>query len=458
MTNSIGKGMRVPPQNLESEMALLGSIMLRPEVLFDIMDIIKADSFYSEKHRIIFDTMMELFVKKSPIDLLSVSSKLKEKGWLDQVGGNTYLTEIVNIVPSSSNASYYAEIVQKKYMMRRLIEASDHISQIGYDENKELEDMLDNAEKKLFEVTNFNTSHKFTHIKEELEEAWERLDRLHSGEHSMRGIPTGFTDIDNKLAGFQKSDLIILAARPSMGKTSLALDIARQAAVNHGISVGIFSLEMSSQQLVDRMLAAQANVDAWKLRTGKLSRQNDFEAIRESLDKLNKAPIHIDDQPGNNMLKMRSMARRLKNEHKLGLIVVDYLQLIVPTQTKNDNVVQQVTEISRGLKNLARELDVPVLALSQLSRAVESRGGRPRLSDLRDSGSIEQDADVVMFIHREDKYKDESEKTNIAEILIEKHRNGETGKVDLFFNEKKATFQSMDKSQYGGAEKEFSEF
>lgn len=458
MTNQTTKGMRVPPQNLDSEMALLGSIMLRPDVLFDIMDTIKADCFYSEKHRVIFETMMELFQRKSPIDLLSVSSKLKEKGWLDQIGGNTYLTEIVNIVPSSSNAVYYAEIVQKKYMMRRLIEASDHISQIGYDETKELEEMLDSAEKKLFEVTNFNTAHKFVHIKDELEEAWERLDRLHSGEHAMRGISTGFVDIDNKLAGLQKSDLIILAARPSMGKTSLALDIARQAAVNNNITVGIFSLEMSSQQLVDRMLAAQANVDAWKLRTGKLSRQNDFEAIRESLDKLNKAPIHIDDQPGNNLLKMRSMARRLKNEHNLGLIVVDYLQLIVPTTTKGDNVVQQITEISRGLKNLAREMDVPVLALSQLSRAVEQRGGRPRLSDLRDSGSIEQDADVVMFIHREDKYKDESEKTNIAEILIEKHRNGEVGKVDLFFNEKKATFQSMDKSQYGGAEKEFSEF
>jgi replicative DNA helicase len=402
--------------------------------------------------------MMELFQKRSPIDLLSVSSKLKEKGWLEQIGGNTYLTEIVNIVPSSANIAYYAEIVQKKYMMRRLIEASDHISQVGYDENKELEEILESAEKKLFEVTNYNTAHKFVHIKDELEEAWDRLDKLHSGENEMRGIPTGFSDIDHKLAGFQKSDLIILAARPSMGKTSLALDIARQAAVNHGITVGIFSLEMSSQQLVDRMLAAQANVDAWKLRTGKLSRQNDFEAIRESLDKLNKAPIHIDDQPGNNLLKMRSMARRLKNEHNLGLIVVDYLQLIVPTQTKNDNVVQQITEISRGLKNLARELNVPVLALSQLSRAVEQRGGKPRLSDLRDSGSIEQDADVVMFIHREDKYKDESEKTNIAEILIEKHRNGEVGKVELFFNEKKATFQSMDKSQYGGAEKEFSEF
>jgi replicative DNA helicase len=443
---------------LEAEMALLGSIMLRPEVLHDVADVVNLDSFYSDKHRIIFGAMTELFSKRSPIDLLSVSARLTEKGWLDQIGGNTYLTELVNVVPSSANALYYGQIVQKKYMMRRLIEAADHVSSIGYDENSELEEMLDQAEKKMFEVTNFNTSRKFVPLKDELTEAWERLDRLHTEGQGMRGVSTGFTDIDQKLAGFQKSDLIILAARPSMGKTSLALDIARQAAVNHDTPVGIFSLEMSSQQLVDRMLAAQANVDAWKLRTGKLSRQDDFEAIRESLDKLSRAPIFIDDQPGNNILKMRSIARRLKAEHGLGLIVVDYLQLMVPTNTKTDNVVQQVTEISRSLKNLARELDVPVLALSQLSREVEKRGGRPRLSDLRDSGSIEQDADVVMFIHREDKYKDEAERTNIAEILIEKHRNGETGKVNLFFNDKKATFQSMDKSQYGGAEKEFSDF
>lgn len=452
------RNLRMPPQNLEAEMALLGSIMLRPEALHDISDIISKDSFYSDKHCIIFDTMMELFSKHQPIDLLSVSSKLSEKGWLDQIGGNTYLAELVNLVPSSSNIVYYAQIVQRKHTMRKLIEASDHIGQIGYDENQEMEEALDQAEKKLYEVTNVNSSHKFVPLKDELTEAWERLDRLHSSDHSMRGIQTGFTEIDNKLAGFQKSDLIILAARPSMGKTSLALDIARQTAVNHGNAVGIFSLEMSSQQLVDRMLAAQANVDAWKLRTGKLSRQDDFEAIRESLDKLATAPIFIDDQPGNSILKMRSIARRMKSEHGLGLIVVDYLQLIIPTQNKNDNVVQQITEISRSLKNLARELDVPVLALSQLSRAVEQRGGRPRLSDLRDSGSIEQDADVVMFIHREDKYKEEAEKTDIADIMIEKHRNGETGVVQLYFNKKKATFQSMDKAQYGGAEKEFSDF
>jgi len=458
ITQTVPNRLRIPPQNLEAEMALLGSIMLRPEALFDIMEIVTPDSFYSEKHRIIFETMMELFTKRSPIDLLSISARLKEKGWIDQIGGNTYLTELVNVVPSSSNAEYYAQIVQKKHMMRRLIEVSDHIAQIGYDENKDLEEMLDTAEKKLFDVTQSHTTHKFIPLKDELNEAWERLDKLHSEGQGMRGIPTGFSDLDFKLAGFQRSDLIILAARPSIGKTALALDIARQTAVNHGTSVGIFSLEMSSQQLVDRMLAAQSNVDAWKMRTGKLSRQDDFESIRNGLEKLSKAPIYIDDQPGNTILKMRAVARRLKSEKDLGLIIVDYLQLMVPANSKNDNLVQQTTEISRSLKNLARELNVPVLALSQLSRAIESRGGRPRLSDLRDSGSIEQDADVVMFIHREDKYKEADEKTNIAEILIEKHRNGETGKVDLYFNEKKATFENMDKSQYNGAEKQFSEF
>jgi replicative DNA helicase len=362
-------------------------------------------------------------------------------------------------VPSAANATYYAQIIQKKHIARNLIAASDYISSLGYDEAEEVENLLDQAQKRIYEVTNISSIHKFVELKQELDEAWERLDRLHNSSDGLRGVPTGFKEIDNMLSGLQKSDLIILAARPSVGKTSLALDIARQTAVQHNTPVGIFSLEMSSQQLVDKMLAAQANVDAWKLRTGKLMREDDFEAIRHSLDSLSKAPIYIDDQPGNNILKMRSVARRLKNEKGLGLIMVDYLQLMVPTQTRNvDSMVQQVTEISRSLKNLARELDVPVLALSQLSRAIEQRGGKPKLSDLRDSGSIEQDADVVMFIHREDKYKEEAEKTNIAEILVEKHRNGATGKIELFFNEKKATFQSLEKAEFGGAEKDFREF
>jgi len=291
-------------------------------------------------------------------------------------------------------------------------------------------------------------SRSFIKIKDALGEAWERLDRLHKSDGKLRGVPTGFKELDAKLSGFQNSDLIIIAARPSMGKTSLALDIARKIAVSDNYPVAIFSLEMSSQQLVDRMLAADSNVDAWKLRTGKLTKDKEFDLIRESLDHLAKAPIFIDDQASNNILGMRSVARKLKRQHGLSLIIVDYLQLMAPTQSRgSDSMVQQVTEISRSLKHLARELDIPVIALSQLSRAVESRGGRPRLSDLRDSGSIEQDADVVMFIHREN-LEDGSGKSNLAEILIEKHRNGPTGKVELNFNDKKATFQSVEKNDF----------
>lgn len=451
--------LRIPPHNLEAERALLGSVMLRPEVMFEVTDLAHPASFYSEKHRLVFETMLELFSKRNPTDLLTVSARLKEKNLLEEVGGNTYLGNIINSVPSAANATYYAQIIQKKHIARNLIGAADFISALGYDEAEELEELLDQAQKRIYDVTNIASIHKFVEMKDELAEAWERLDKMHNSGDGLRGVPTGFKDLDDRLSGFQKSDLIILAARPSVGKTALALDIARQAAVNHNIPVGIFSLEMSSQQLVDRMLASQSNVDAWKLRTGKLSREDDFAAIRQSLDVLSKAPIFIDDQPGNNILKMRSVARRLKNEKGLGLIVVDYLQLMVTTKNY-DSMVNQVTEISRSLKNLARELDVPVLALSQLSRAVEQRGGKPKLSDLRDSGSIEQDADVVMFIHRDDKSKgvSETEKTNIAEILIEKHRNGATGKVELFFDEKKATFLPLEKAQFGGAEGEFRGF
>ena len=331
--------------------------------------------------------------------------------------------------------------------MRKLIDASHFIASLGYAEEQEIEELLDQAEKHIFSVTNISTTNSFVAIKEGLPEAYERLDRLHKSDGALRGVPTGFKSLDEKLSGFQNSDLIILAARPSMGKTSLALDIARKAAVEKGISVGIFSLEMSSQQLIDRMLSAEAQVDGWKLRTGNLSGEEDFNRIRDSLDSLSKAPIYIDDQAGNNILKMRSVARRLKSDKGLGMIIVDYLQLMTPTTNKNsDNMVNQVTEISRSLKALARELDVPVIALSQLSRAVESRGGRPRLSDLRDSGSIEQDADVVMFIHREDKYDKDSDRPNMAEIMIEKHRNGPTGSVQLYFDDKKASFRDVDTS------------
>ena len=438
---------RIPPQNIESEKALLGSIMIKPEAIYDVMDIVSEQSFYAEKHRIIFAAIMDLFSKKEPVDMLSLSSRLKEKKQLEQIGGNVYLTELANSVPSASNAEHYAKIVQKKYILRNLITAADHISELGYNEESEVEELLDKAEKEIFTVTNTGVSHKFLQLKESLAEAWERLDKLHNSGDELRGVPTGFKDLDAKLSGLQKSDLIILAARPSMGKTSLALDIARQAAVHYNIPVGIFSLEMGAQQLVDRMLSAEARVDSWKLRTGKLSTDEEFQRIRDSLDKLSKAPIFIDDQPGNNIVNMRSAARRLKSEHGLGLVIVDYLQLMTTSRTY-DSMVNQVTEISRSLKGLARELDVPVIALSQLSRAVEQRRDRPRLSDLRDSGSIEQDADVVMFIHREDKFNENSDRPNVAEILIEKHRNGPTGKVELYFDEQKTSFLSIEKNEY----------
>ena len=439
--------LRIPPQDLDSEKALLGSVMLKSNSLFEIMDFINTDCFYSEKHRLVFKAMMDLFSKKDPIDLLTLSTKLKDQKVLEQIGGNTYLTELVNAVPTSANIEYYARIVHKKYMMRRLIEASEEIANLGYDENHNLEESLDKAEKSVFNIATSIVANKFTELKDALGEAFERLNRLQESKDELRGVPTGFDSLDKKLSGFQKSDLIIIAARPSMGKTSLALDIARKVAVKNQLPVAIFSLEMSSQQLVDRMLAADSKVDAWKLRTGNLNREEEFNLIRESLDTLSKAPIFIDDQPANNILKMRSIARKLKRQHDLKLIIVDYLQLMAPTQTRaSDNMVQQVTEISRSLKHLARELDIPVIALSQLSRAVESRGGRPKLSDLRDSGSIEQDADVVMFIHREK--EEDGQKSNMAEILIEKHRNGPTGKVSLNFDDKKATFQDVDSNSF----------
>lgn len=447
------KSLRVPPQNIDAERALLGAVMLRPEVMHDVTDLVSESCFYIEKHRLLFGAMLKLHAKSDAIDLLTVTSQLKSAHELDRAGGTSYLSELVNAVPAASNVMHYAELVHKTHMLRRLIEAAAHINELGYAESHELDELLDNAEKKIYEVTESPSLHKFVGVRETLSDVWERIDQLNKNDGELRGVPTGFRDLDTMLAGLQKSDLIILAARPSMGKTSLALDIARQSAVLHKTPVGIFSLEMSAQQLVDRMLASEARIDAWKLRTGKGIGDDDFERLQEALGRLSEAPIYIDDQPANTILGMRSVARRLKREHGLGLLIVDYLQLMTPTQSRaSDSMVQQVTEISRSLKTLARELNVPVLALSQLSRAVEQRRGKPRLSDLRDSGSIEQDADVVMFIHRDDKMNEMSDKPNIAEIMVEKHRNGPIGKIDLFFDEKKTTFLTLEKSDFSAFE------
>lgn len=429
--------LRIPPQNLEAEKAVLGSIMLRPGSLFEITDALSAESFYAEKHRIIYNAMVELSLKNEPIDFLSLSTRLKEKKLLDSVGGSSYLTELANLVPSSANIKHYAQSVQKKYILRSLIEAADHISELGMrDGEDDIEEVLNEAEKRIMGVSSPKTQN-FVAIKDVLPEIFEQINNLHESKDNLRGVPTGFPALDQKLSGFQKSDLIILAARPSVGKTTLALDIARLAATKHNIPVGIFSLEMSTNQLINRMFSAESRVDAWKLRTGKNLVDNDFSLLSGALDRLSKAPIFINDQPENSIVKIRSAARRMKSEHRVELIIIDYLQLMATTRNY-ESTVREVTEISRSLKGLARELNVPVIALSQLSRAVESRGGRPRLSDLRDSGSIEQDADVVMFIHREDK------ENSMAEILIEKHRNGPTGVVELAFDKEKTTFLPMD--------------
>ncbi len=440
---------RTPPQALDAEMALLGALMMNKNAIYDVIDILNPDAFYARKHGDIYDAMLTLFNKGEPIDIVTVSAKLKDMQKLDAVGGRSYLTELLNSAPSASNAAHYAQTVSTKHILRSLIEASAHINELAFQESDDVEQVLDVAQSKIYEIASTGTLQKFSSISDELKEAWERLEKLQENKDAMRGVPTGFKALDDLLSGLQKSDLIILAARPSMGKTALALDIARQTAVKHRVPVGIFSLEMSSQQLTDRMLAAEARVSSWKLRTGRLSTDEEYDSLRNAMDRLAEAPIYIDDKAERTVLQMRSIARRLKAENGLELVIVDYLQLITPSATRSsDSMVQQVTEISRSLKAMARELDVPVIALSQLSRAVEQRRGQPRLSDLRDSGSIEQDADVVMFIHREDKMQDDAEKTNMAEILVEKHRNGPVGKVDLYFDEDKTSFLPVEKSEF----------
>lgn len=440
---------RLPPQNIEAEQAVLGSLLLDKNAIVKIADILYPGDFYRNSHNAIYDQILFLYQKGEPIDILNLTNRLEEIKKIKEVGGSTYLTQLVNIVPTASNVLYYAKIVHKKKILRELIEISEGIGQLAYQETEEADALLDLAEQKILGISQKSLSQQFLPIKSSLEEAFERLDKLHKGDGAIRGVPTSFTELDNYLSGFQKSDLILLAARPSLGKTSLALDIARQVATRHKIPVGIFSIEMSKNDLVDRFLAAEAGIDLWRLRTGKLSsdgHNNDFEKIQGAIHNLSEAPIFIDDASSPTIMQIRTMARRLQVEHGLGLIVLDYLQLIQPRSSR-EPIVQQITEISRSLKAIARELEVPVLAISQLSRATESRPDNiPRLSDLRESGSLEQDADVVLFIYREDKVKKESsDRPNIADIFIAKHRNGPLGKVELFFNESQASFKNLEK-------------
>lgn len=444
--NSSASAQKLPPQNIQAEDSLIGSLLLDREAIIKVADIVAGDDFYVDKNRLIFEAILALYEKREPIDVVTLSNKLESMGELDNIGGAAYLTELVNGVPSAAHVAHYAQIVAQKATLRRLIEASAKINGLAYDEDAPLDGLLDSAEQTLFEVSQKHLKQNFSPIREVLAESFDRLDALHKDKKQLRGLPTGFRVLDNLLAGLQKSDLIILAARPSMGKTSLAMNIAQNVAVKSGVPVGIFSLEMSKEQLIDRMLSGEAKIDSWKLRTGNLE-DRDFEKINKAMGILAEAPIYIDDSAMANVMEMRTKARRLQSEHDLGLIVIDYLQLMSGRNNSSDNRVQEISEISRGLKGLARELNVPVIALSQLSRSVEARHPQiPQLSDLRESGSIEQDADVVMFIYREDYYNKESERENIADIFIKKHRNGPTGDVELYFEADKMLFKNIERS------------
>lgn len=434
------------PQNSEAEASLLGALLIDSDAIVKIADHIKADDFYDPKHRYIYEAIRQLYEQHKAIDVLTLSDKLRSNGHLESVGGAAYLTELTNFVPTATHVEQYADIVAQKSLRRRLISASKDIMTLGKDESKQLRELIEEAETRLFEVSQTHVQQSVISLEAILAESFDRLDDLHKDKSKIRGIPTGFKDIDDKLAGFQRSDLIILAARPSMGKTALSLNFAHNVAVKAGQPVLIFSLEMSKEQLVDRMLSMESGVDAWALRTGNLT-DADFEKIGRAMGTLGEAQIFIDDTPGITVSDMRTKARREAHQRELGLIIVDYLQLMSGGSKYggDSNRVQEISEISRGLKGIARELNVPVLALSQLSRSVESRSPQiPQLADLRESGSIEQDADVVAFIYREEYYNPETDRKKIADIQIKKHRNGPVGNVELYFENEKQLFRSVD--------------
>lgn len=437
---------KIPPQNIEAEQSVLGALLLDKDAIIKVADILKLDDFYREDHKVIFEAILELFEKRNPIDLVTLTDQLEKKKKLKDVGGASYLTTLVNSVPSAAHVTTYANIVHNKATLRRLISAADSINYLGYSEEEDIDSILDKAESELFSVSQNFTKQYFIPVKSVLTDTFDRIDELHKHKGQLRGVPTGFHDLDNLLAGLQPSDLIILAARPSIGKTAFALNIAEHASIKGKVAVGIFSLEQSKEQLVDRMLCSEAGVDSWKLRTGNLN-EEDFPKIGYAMSMLSEAPIYIDDAPMLNIMEIRTKARRLQSEQKLGLIIVDYLQLMQGRQNSRDaNRVQEISEISRGLKALARELNVPVIALSQLSRAVEQRPDHmPQLADLRESGSIEQDADIVMFLYREDYYNKDTENKNIAKLLIKKHRNGPTGEIDLYFTPEQTRFRTVEK-------------
>jgi replicative DNA helicase len=436
---------KMPPQNLEAEVSLLGSLLIDKEAIIRVADVVTADDFYDSRYGLIFSAIIDLYEKRQPLDLITLTNKLREVGELDRVGGSAAIAELTSAVPTAAHIVEYANIVSHKATLRRLITAAGQITQIGYDEVTPLDELLDKSEQTIFEVSQKNLKQNFIPIRSVLDESFERLNELHSNAGQLRGVPTGFRDLDKLLAGLQNSDLIILAARPSMGKTTLVMNMAHHVAAREGVPVGFFSLEVSKEQLIDQLLAIESGVDAWKLRTGALD-DDDFPRIAEAMATLSEAPIYIDDSATTNVMEMRTKARRLQAEHGLGLVIIDYLQLISGGARNNqDGRQQEVSEISRGLKSLARELNVPVVALSQLSRSVESRTPpKPVLSDLRDSGSIEQDADVVAFLYRPWYYDKEADE-NTMEILIKKHRNGAIGDIELYFDPAQRRYTDLDR-------------
>lgn len=443
---------RIPPHNIEAEQSLLGAILVDPESMIKVADAIRPQDFYKDSHRLVFEGMIELFERHEPIDLLTLGNRLEEKQQLKQVGGRTALVELTNKVTTASHIKQYAQIIQKKATLRRLISAASNITALGYKEEEDVDALIDEAESTLFNVSSNFIKQSFTPIQSVLAGAFDRIDELHKERGKLRGLPSGFTGLDNLLAGFQKSDLVILAARPSVGKTSLALDFARNVAVRAKKPVGLFSLEMSKEQLVDRLICAQGGIDLWKLRTGRLSeRDDDFPKIGEAMGQLSEAPIYIDDSAAANIMNIRTKARRLQSEHGLSMLIIDYLQLMEGRGGGGDNRTQEVAEISRGLKQIARELSIPVIALAQLSRAVEqSKPAIPKLSHLRESGSIEQDADIVMFLYRkaaDRNYLPEElspEDKTTGELHVAKHRNGPTGMVKLYWDSARASYKNLE--------------
>ncbi|MEO8785225.1 MAG: replicative DNA helicase [Candidatus Saccharimonadales bacterium] len=438
--------LKLPPQNSEAEASLLGAVLIDADALVKIADSIAVHDFYEDRHRRIYEAITALYERHSPIDVLTLSDQLKATGFLEAVGGAGYLTELTNFVPTAAHVEQYAQIVSQKSLRRRLIKASQDITGMGFDEAKNLQELIEEAETKLFEVSQQHVKQDVSSLENILADSFERLDELHKDKGKLRGVPTGYKDLDAKLAGLQKSDLFIIAARPSMGKTAFVLNLAHNVAVRANQPVLMFSLEMSKEQLVDRMLARESGVDAWALRTGNLS-DSDFEKIGQAMGTLSEAQIFIDDTPGITVSELRTKARREAHQHPLGLIVVDYLQLMSGGARfgGDGNRVQEISEISRGLKGVARELNVPLVALSQLSRSVESRTPpHPQLSDLRESGSIEQDADVVAFLYREEYYNPETDRKNIMDVMIRKHRNGPTGNIELYFDREKQLISSLD--------------